>query len=156
MNVPKKKKEDYPSDANEGRTVFVRGLSLSTEKKDLHTAFAPFGTIDMALLVKSNEGQSKGSAFVKFSKKSEAKACITATKGNLGIQIGGRSCLVDLAVDREQADLLKNREKEKRDRRHLFLANEGLSLSAEETQNMAEGDKEKRKSAQAEKKKKAR
>ena len=63
--------------------------------------------------------------------------------------------MVDLAVARDEAERLKDSGKGRVDKRHLYLANEGLSLgTAEEVEKMPEEEKEKRRTAQAEKKKK--
>ena len=74
---------------------------------------------------------------------------------------------VDLAVERERAELLKSKEKVSKDLRNLYLANEGLVAMDHdsggkhnkkhhkgEAEDMSEADKEKRFRAQTEKKKK--
>jgi nucleolar protein 4 len=143
-------------DVGEMRTVFLRGLSLDAQPQDIRHALRSYGRIELAVLVKDKDsGEPRGSAFVKFSKASEADACVTAAKVGDGILILERPCMVDLAVARGEAERLKDSGKGRIDRRHLYLANEGLSLgTAEEVERMPEEEKEKRRSAQAEKKKK--
>lgn len=141
------------SDIKEGCTVFVRGLALNTDQREIRTRLKEFGRITMAIVVKDSKGESKGTAFVKFSTSSEARACVTASEASLGLLIENHKCRIDMAVEREQAALLKSEEKEKRDKRHLYLANEGLSFSRNDLNDMSVQDQEKRKLAQADKKK---
>ena len=55
------------SDIKEGCTVFVRGLALNTDQREIRTRLKEFGRITMAIVVKDSKGESKGTAFVKFS-----------------------------------------------------------------------------------------
>ena len=148
-----KEKED---DVAEGRTVFLRGLSLDAEVRDVKRALSPFGRTEMAVLVKDKKtGDSRGTAFAKFSTAAEAQACVEASKRGMGLIVADRACVVDLAVARGEAERLKNEGKGRLDRRHLYLANEGLAMgTADEVAIMPEEEKEKRRMAQAEKKKK--
>jgi len=151
-----KEKGDAEDDVAEGRTVFLRGLSLDAEVRDVKRALNLFGKIEMAVLVKDKKtGEARGTAFAKFSKAAEAQACVAASKHGVGLVVADRACVVDLAVARPEAERLKNEGKGRLDRRHLYLANEGLAMgTADDVAVMPEEEKEKRRMAQAEKKKK--
>ena len=148
------KTKENTDDVNEGCTVFFRGLSLDAGPTDLRQAAKVFGKVVMAVIVKAPDGTSRGSAFVKFSSKAEAEACVSAASSGPGLLVRDRACKVDIAVDREKAQHLSEAQKTAKDKRHLFLANEGLSLSPEELKDMPDEEVEKRRRAQAEKKKK--
>eukprot|EP00981_Chlorochromonas_danica_P012615 scaffold5218_cov150-Ochromonas_danica.AAC.7 len=146
------KKQRFGDDVHEGRTVFLRDLSFDTKPADLRTALSSFGKIDLAILVTDKAtGMSKGSAFVKFRRPEEAAACISAARDGLTIQ--NRSCKVALAMDKQSVDQLKSKALKAKDKRNIYLANEGLVVTAgTETVNIY--DREKRERAQSEKKKK--
>eukprot|EP00605_Chrysophyceae_sp_TOSAG23-4_P003014 GSChrysophyteH1.ASY1.ANO1.3319.1 assembled CDS len=102
-------KKNNSDDVSEGRTVFVRGLSLDAQQQDLKHAFKSFGPIEMAVLVKDGAtGEPRGSAFVKFSSCLQANACVAAAKLGNGLLIKERPCMVDLAVARDEAERLKD------------------------------------------------
>jgi len=151
-----KDKSDAEDDVSEGRTVFLRGMSLDAEVRDIKRALNSFGKIELAVLVKDKKtGETRGTAFVQFSQTAEALACVEAGKRGVGLVVADRACVVDLAVARGEAERLKNEGKGRLDRRHLYLANEGLAMgTAEDVAVMPEEEKEKRRMAQAEKKKK--
>jgi len=108
----------------------------------------------MAIIVKTSDGTSRGSAYVKFSSKAEAQACVDAAHAGPGINIRDRACKADIAVDREKAQRIKEEQVIHKDKRHMYLANEGLALGPEALKDMPEEEKEKRRRAQADKKKK--
>jgi nucleolar protein 4 len=149
----KDKKKGSVDDVKEGCTIFIRDLAFDAEPKDLSKAFKKFGEISMAVIVKDkNTGMSKGTGFVKFVKPESAAACVA--EGTT--MILDRRCKIDLAVDRETAHKLTEDEKGLRDKRNMYLANEGLQVknSNGEEIEMSKEDKEKRKNSQIEKKKK--
>lgn len=166
-------KKEPTEDVHEGCTVFVRGLSFDAEPVDLKRALGKYGRISLALIVKDKVTDiSKGSAFVKFLSAESATACVAESALLGGISIKDRACKIDLAVDRQSAQSIKDSELAKRgkDKRNLYLANEGLILPGVEgaddhasssgaaqnkaAANMSEADKEKRMRAQTEKRKK--
>ncbi|KAJ1426909.1 hypothetical protein B484DRAFT_397389, partial [Ochromonadaceae sp. CCMP2298] len=156
------------NDVTEGCTVFLRGLPFDAESADLKRALSKFGRITVAVVVKDRvTGMSKGTAFVKFASADLAERCIAESLG--GLMVKDRTCRVDLAVERNTAQGLKETEAARRgkDRRNLYLANEGLLLAGMEDEGavadpkrakaiakMSEADKEKRQRAQQEKRKK--
>jgi nucleolar protein 4 len=141
-------------DVNEGCTVFLRGLSLDADQADLKRAARAFGKVALAIIVKTPDGTSRGSAFIKFSSKSEAQACVEMANRGPGLVVRDRACKADIAVDRDKAQRIKEEQKTKKDKRNLYLANEGLSLSPAELKDMPEEEKDKRRRAQVDKKKK--
>jgi nucleolar protein 4 len=163
----KEKDKEPAEDVHEGCTVFLRGLPFDADPADLKRALGRFGRIVMAVIVKDKiTDMSKGSAFVKFALPECAAACVGDSLLSGGVTVKDRLCKVDLAVDRQAAGNIKDSEAAKRgkDKRNLYLANEGLIVPDTEAAaaagtgakvaHMTEGDKEKRQRAQTEKKKK--
>lgn len=157
--------EEDEDDVQQGCTVFIRDIPFDAEPRDLNKAFQSFGKISMAVIVKDREtAMSKGSAFIKFSTSAEAIAAVNAATSTRGVFVKDRLARVDIAVEREKAQLLKSKEKVAKDKRNLYLANEGLvaltastSSASESTDGkalMSNEDREKRERAQTEKKKK--
>lgn len=146
------KKQRYGDDVHEGRTVFVRGLPFDAVAADLRQAFGTFGRVELAVVVMDKaSGMSKGMAFVKFVQASSASTCVAAATPD-GVLVKQRLCKVDIAVDKASVDQIKSKELKAKDKRNIYLANEGLVAS--ETTPMSAYDREKRERAQSEKKKK--
>lgn len=119
---------------------------------------------------------SKGSAFVRFSSRDAAMACVEFGENARSINkitVSGRPCRVSIAVSRDEAKRIEEEEKKGgaaagRDRRNLYLAAEGLLIDNRmeakrqqvgkrgktSVEEISELDREKRRKAQAEKKKK--
>ena len=164
------------------RTLFIRNLHFDTPESDVLEKFKEFGAVRYVKLVKDKQGKSRGTAFVQFFKKqgydralmasqsggtltareirlkqklkpSERK--IAALNGGNGIMLQGRPIVVKPAVDRSEAKALQEqgRHADKTDRRHLYLAREGLiQANDEKTLNLPKDDLNKRQSAEREKK----
>lgn len=80
-----------------------------------------------------------------------------AVKAGTGVTLDGRVLNIALAVDRERATTLleKNKEKAKEDKRNLYLANEGnIRADSEAAKTIPPAELEKREKAFREKKKK--
>jgi RNA recognition motif-containing protein len=167
------KKKIHVDDVNEGCTVFIRGLSFDTEANDLKKCLSRYGYITMAIIVKDKiTNISKGSAFVKFISSNHAIDCIEDCIKTNGIIIKDKLCRVNLAIDKESAKKLKENEIANigKDRRNLYLCNEGLIVPKniddnsnnedhnnkinKKNTNMSIMDIEKRQRAQMEKNKK--
>jgi RNA recognition motif-containing protein len=59
--------------------IFVAKLNFKTRKEDLEQAFAQFGQVDSAKIVKDRDtGRSKGYGFVEMPNDDEAQAAIAA------------------------------------------------------------------------------
>ena len=79
--------------------LFIGSLSWNTDDAGLQAAFAPFGTVVSATVVKDrNSGRSKGFGFVEFENEAEGKAAETAMNGK---ELDGREIVVNEARPRE-------------------------------------------------------
>lgn len=140
-------------DVNEGRTLFLRNLAYDTKADDIKKALGRFGHIELALVVMDRAtGMSKGSAFVKFADGSSVDRCLKECEST-GIEINHKVVKINRAIDRDSAEKIKQGHRPGKDKRNLFLANEGLALDSSNA-NMNEYDREKRMRAQTDKKKK--
>ena len=81
-------------------------------------------------------GMAKGSAFIKFETREGALQCVEAAEVSSAsavhpLTVQGRKCRADLAVDRGEAKRLREEEHTAgRDKRNLYLANEGLLVDS--------------------------
>lgn len=79
--------------------LFVGSLAWATDDASLEAAFAPFGTVVSATVVKDRDsGRSKGFGFVEFADETEGKA---AEAGMNGKELDGREIVVNEARPRE-------------------------------------------------------
>ncbi|XP_068132031.1 RNA-binding protein 28 [Hyperolius riggenbachi] len=127
----KGKKQQRPSDVNEGKTLFIRNLSFNSEEEDLEELFLRFGNIKyIRIVVHPDTEHSKGCAFVQFVDKEAAAKCVAAARDESedgGLMLAGRKLLVDLAVSREEAGKLRQKKvKKPTGTRNLYLAREGM------------------------------
>lgn len=80
--------------------LFVGGLPFATTEDELQAAFAEYGTVASAVVVKDREtGRSKGFGFVEFENDDEGKAAESALNGK---ELGGRTITVNQARPREE------------------------------------------------------
>ena len=141
-------------DVNEGRTLFLRNLAYDMTAEDIKAVLQRYGRVELALVVKDKAtGTSKGSAFVKFADALSADRCLKECEVS-GVEIKHKNVKVARAIDRDSAEKIKQGQKPGKDKRNLYLANEGLALDGDATAHMNEHDREKRTRAQADKKKK--
>lgn len=76
-------------------TVFVGNLSYSVEGTDLRSAFANFGDVTEAKVIKDfHTGRSKGYGFVTFSTENEAQKAVAEMNDR---EINGRNIRVNIA-----------------------------------------------------------
>lgn len=81
------------------RKLYVGGLAWATTDEGLTAAFAPFGNLVSAKVVKDREtGRSRGFGFVEMSTDVAAKAAISGLDGTM---VEGRNLTVNLAKPRE-------------------------------------------------------
>jgi len=79
--------------------LFIGSLSWNTDDAGLQAAFAQFGTIVSATVVKDRDsGRSKGFGFVEFENEEEGKAAEAAMNGK---ELDGREIVVNEARPRE-------------------------------------------------------
>jgi cold-inducible RNA-binding protein len=79
--------------------IFVGNLSYQTTEQELEAAFATYGVVERASVVRDREtGQPRGFAFIEMSNKSEA---IKAIQGLDGQDMNGRTIKVNEARPKE-------------------------------------------------------
>ncbi|KAG5186528.1 hypothetical protein JKP88DRAFT_346539 [Tribonema minus] len=161
-------------DVGQGRTVFVRNVGFDATEDALRECFEDFGDVRLALLVKDKgTGMPRGTAFVKFTTREAADKCLAVAEGledgaepindilsgGNSIYLGGRALHVMRAVERDEAQRLGGKgpdgQSAKKDKRNLYLANEGLLIATEEAaRETPKADMDKRAAARADKKQK--
>jgi hypothetical protein len=160
-NEIKREKNNKEQINNDMKEIFIRNIGYSTTEeklKDLFIQLIPENSIEFCLLCKDKDTQnSKGSAFIKLTKKSYDKVMslykeYSSKKSNFDemnpFELEGRYLKLFDAISKEE---LKNLEKEKekknskRNKTYLYygLSKETIS-KLKEFQNITEKDKEKR------------
>ena len=82
------------------RKLYVGGLSYETTDDQRREAFAKFGTVESAKVIKDRDSdRSKGFGFVEMSSDSEAEEAIRGMKGTL---LDGKQITVDYARERPE------------------------------------------------------
>ncbi|XP_065897360.1 RNA-binding protein 28-like [Dysidea avara] len=150
-------KRKLTNDVSEGRTVFIRNLSFDTDEDDLTDMFTEFGNISYCKIVMNTQtGLPKGTAFVQFKDSEAAESCITAanTTDGKGLFLDGRQLNVILALSREEASKIKSTDDSKKvDKRNLYLAKEGtMDLQSVNAKKLSKPELVKRQRAAVEKK----
>ena len=80
--------------------IFVGNLSYQTTEQELEAAFANYGAVERASVVRDRDtGQPRGFAFIEMTNKSEA---IKAIQGLDGQDMNGRAIKVNEARPREE------------------------------------------------------
>jgi RNA recognition motif-containing protein len=80
--------------------LFIGSLSWNTDDAALQAAFAPFGTVVSATVVKDRDsGRSKGFGFVEYETEDEGKAAVDGMNGK---ELDGREIVVNEARPREE------------------------------------------------------
>jgi cold-inducible RNA-binding protein len=79
--------------------LFIGSLAWATDDAALEAAFAPYGKIVSATVVKDRDsGRSKGFGFVEYEEEADGKAAIDAMNGK---DLDGRNIVVNEARPRE-------------------------------------------------------
>lgn len=155
IDVDEKTKRDAESmpkpkrNRQEAYSVFVRNLPYDADAESLKLHFSTFGSVKYALpVVDKVSGLPRGTAFVAFAKADDYARCLenapeTASSSILiaddvdpAYAYMGRVLHITPAVDRDSAQLLAERKRQKKellqgkgpeskDKRNLFLVNEG-------------------------------
>ena len=85
---------------NMSKKLFVGSLSWETTDDRLHAAFAPFGEITEAKIIKDRDtGRSRGFGFVTFAESQDASKAISALDGK---DLDGRTIKVNEAQDKSR------------------------------------------------------
>jgi len=80
--------------------LYVGGLAWATTDETLGAAFAPFGKVVSAKVVKDREtGRSRGFGFVEMPNQNEGEAAVAQLNGK---DLGGRALRINEARPREQ------------------------------------------------------
>jgi RNA recognition motif-containing protein len=80
--------------------LYVGNLSYSVTEDELRELFAQAGSVTSVAVIKDRDtGQSKGFAFVEFSKQTEAQTAISRFNGH---KLGERTLTVNLARPKEE------------------------------------------------------
>jgi len=74
--------------------LFVGGLSFTTTDEGLRDAFARFGTVESAQVVRGPDGRSRGFGFVEMASPDDAERAITSLNGST---LDGRTIKVEKA-----------------------------------------------------------
>ena len=81
-----------------GKKLYVGNLPYSVDQNQLQDAFAPFGTVDSAVVFNDRDtGRSKGFGFVEMGSDAEAQAAIDGLNGT---SLDGRNITVNEARPR--------------------------------------------------------
>ena len=81
-----------------GKKLYVGNLPYSIDQAQLEEAFAPFGTVDSAIVINDRDtGRSKGFGFVEMSSDDEAQKAIDEMNGQ---SMGNRQLTVNEARPR--------------------------------------------------------
>ncbi|MBP8979013.1 RNA-binding protein [Candidatus Dojkabacteria bacterium] len=85
-----------------GKKLFVGNLSWNVRDEELKEAFAPFGTVEEAVVIIDRmKNRSKGFGFVTFSTEDEAQKAMTEMNGK---EIDGRAVNVSLAREERREE----------------------------------------------------
>jgi len=161
-----------------GWTIFVRNILFETTEDELYDEFKTFGGVRYVRIVRGPDGRSRGTGFVNFYRESAYESVLDAAgevpqveakikkrkhiseqqiedkvqRGGSGIVVGGRSLLVSPALARNEAEQLVSefQEKRRQDRRHLYLAREGVIKEGSDV-DIPKGDLIKRNRSEKEK-----
>eukprot|EP00127_Corallochytrium_limacisporum_P005423 Clim_evm35s204 gene=Clim_evmTU35s204 len=90
--APKRIDPKTMTDANDGKTLFVRNISFEADEAQLKTCFEKFGDVkDVKIVIDQRTGLPKGSAFVKFKRKSSAKECVAQSNAESDAYRSGKA-----------------------------------------------------------------
>lgn len=83
------------------KKLFVGNINWNASKEDLENIFGEFGALEEAILIKDENGRSKGFGFISYVNEEDAKR---ATAELNGFQIDGRPLFVNEARPQEKRE----------------------------------------------------
>jgi RNA recognition motif-containing protein len=89
--------EDAPLPADATSTLVVQSLAYATTEEDLKAAFEKYGDVKRVKILTKEDGSSKGTGFVDFTKLEHAAKGLNAMQG---IELNGRALKVKFKEDR--------------------------------------------------------
>lgn len=92
--------------SSEDKKLFVGMLNKQQTEDDVRQLFQPFGTIEECTILRDQNGNSKGCAFVKFTSHTDAQSAISALHGSQTMP-GASSSLVVKFADTEKERQLR-------------------------------------------------
>ncbi|XP_013408614.1 CUGBP Elav-like family member 3-A isoform X8 [Lingula anatina] len=107
MNRPIQVKPADSESRAEDRKLFVGMLNKQQTEEDVRQLFQPFGTIEECTILRDQNGNSKGCAFVKYSSHAEAQAAINALHGSQTMPGASSSIVVKFADTEKERQLRK-------------------------------------------------
>ncbi|XP_056003078.1 CUGBP Elav-like family member 3-B isoform X3 [Ostrea edulis] len=109
MNRPIQVKPADSENRAEDRKLFVGMLNKQQTEDDVRQLFQPFGNIEECTILRDQNGNSKGCAFVKYSGHNEAQSAINALHGSqtMPVMLGASSSLVVKFADTEKERQLR-------------------------------------------------
>ncbi|XP_052097594.1 CUGBP Elav-like family member 4 isoform X6 [Mytilus californianus] len=111
MNRPIQVKPADSESRAEDKKLFVGMLNKQQTEDDVRQLFQPFGTIEECTILRDQNGNSKGCAFVKFTTATEAHSAISALHGSqtmpVSLNNGASSSLVVKFADTEKERQLR-------------------------------------------------
>merc|ERR1712228_22994 len=142
----------YAGDANEGRTIFVRNLPYEISEKEIIEKFDEYGgrIISCKQVFDKITGNSRGSCFIQFDDKQSVDNILN---GNFDISLNGRRLIIDIAVNKKEANKIEKSMLNSKDKRNLYLAKEGIMLNEDQMNAMDKKELNRRIEAWKEKKK---
>lgn len=125
-----KKEKHISNDVQEGCTIFIKNVPFDAEDLDVRKVCRKYGPVYYAIINRDHiSGHSKGTAFVKFKTKESADLCLQAgTEFVLMDQVLEAFPALSKEEIRQQANE-KEKKKDGKDSRNLYLAREGLIMA---------------------------
>lgn len=78
------------------KTLFVGRLSYEADEVELQRQFLKFGEVESSRVVRDLDGKSRGYGFIQFANYDDAKRCFKEVGVRKGINIMGRTAIVDI------------------------------------------------------------
>ncbi|ELT93212.1 hypothetical protein CAPTEDRAFT_183838 [Capitella teleta] len=107
MNRPIQVKPADSESRAEDRKLFVGMLNKQQSEEEVRQMFSPYGSIEECTILRDQNGNSKGCAFVKFTTHADAQAAINALHGSQTMPGASSSLVVKFADTEKERQLRK-------------------------------------------------